>query len=138
MTLTFFLVVKWSKGKERAQNAEKKWYVDKLEYDFSASVDTGFMLKQHYGFGRVYCTPSSIKEFNYYKEDSLGDHLSKHDRLRFIWKNEQGQVNFMVTSGAFASIADSVKVNSRHDKIVFYKNGKEIGESKISSSLERR
>ena len=136
MTLTMVFAIKWRKEKERSQNKEKKWYVENLEYDFSARIDTAFILKQHYGFGQVYCTPVSIKKFNYYKEDSLKNYLTQHDRLRFIWRDKRGQINFIVISGALGINGDSVYINSNDDKIVVFKNGTKTGEMRISSGLE--
>ena len=136
MTLTFIFVIKWRKNKETNQNKEKRWYVKNLEYDFSAPIDTSYILEQQYGFGKVYCTPSSIKKLNHYKEDSLKNYLTKHDRLRFIWRDKRGQINFIVTNGRLVNNGDSVYVNSTDDKIVVFKNGIKTGEMRISSGLD--
>lgn len=136
VTFVFVSIFKKKKQEESYKKGEKKWYAENLEYDFSARVDTAFELRQHYGYGRLYCTPLVIRKFNYSREDSLDDHLIYHDRLRFIWKDKDGQVNFMVTSGKSVSTADSVVVNSASSKILFFRNEELIEERSIFWSLE--
>ncbi len=53
-----------------------------------------------------------------------------------LFGNKHGAANFIVTSGQLAGTGDSIAVNSLDNKILFFKNGKKIGESSISSSLE--
>lgn len=114
---------------------EQEWYVQNLAYEFSARIDTGFILPQRHGFGKVYGTHSIIEKFDYYKEDSLNNHLSNHARLKFIWKRKSGEINFEVLAGRLASDADCVVVSSSKDKIFFFKDHQKIGDCSISSGL---
>lgn len=116
------------------ENERRGWYVKHLKYDFSAKVDTAFVLKQNHGYGRMFCTPLVINEMDCLIEDSISQHLNRS--LRFIWQRKDGQVNFLVTNGQLGVMSDSIYVNSRIDKIQFFKDGKLVGDDRVSLCLE--
>ena len=134
---TLVIIARWAVQKNKREKLENEWYVKNLSYVFSAFIDTAFVLKQHYGFGQIYCTPSLNQKIDYFKEDSLNEHLNEHHGLRFIWKpSRSNQIYFMVTNGHLGRKGDSVYVNSYTDKVYVYRQRKKIGEMRISSALD--
>lgn len=140
--LLMYLIIKLVVNNKIEESINRKWYVKHLRYDFSAKVDTAFILRNNHGYGRIFCTPTTDIEQEYLVEDSLSfveDSISRHQTLlkhRFLWLRKDGQANFMIIGGEIGTLSDSVYINSKENVIRLFSKGQLVGEDEITTSIE--
>ncbi len=112
---------------------ERQSYVRKLNYNFSAKVDSLIVVNRENGRGFLVCKLTNEK-LTRVLEDSLNQHLKNHEWIRFLFFDSDGQAQIFLEDIFNYHVGDSVCVNSNTDKFDVYRNEKPILESSVSSA----
>jgi hypothetical protein len=114
---------------------EKLSYVSKLNYDFTARVDSVVQLKK--GGGYLICKMTTGR-WNTSTEDSLNRHLVNFKRIRFL--HFRSDDKFLIIIGGVNKFKplDSIVVNSSKDQFRIYRNSEKILNAKISLSTRHK
>jgi hypothetical protein len=128
--LTRLLIGIYSDGE-----AERKWYVEKLGFQFSGKVDTVIMKTKYQGFVIFHLTEGNIDKT---REDRLNEQLTHNTYLRFLVFKPMDQLQFR-SKVAYKSLpGDSVRIDTDKDQVLFYRNGKRISAYPVTESLNER
>lgn len=127
-----FFYTGFSSGKE-----ERFWYAQKLDYAFSARIDTVIMLKGNVGPGKLVC---SLKTgtVDVSIEDSLNRHLKVHRSLRLLEPAKDNRFALTVPGADRFQNGDSVVVSSASNVISFFRKGNQVWTDQLSATLEAR
>src|SRR5687768_6226470 len=68
---------------------ERKWYIENLNYEFTAVVDSIEFFNNR-GGGFLFCRVTDGKPLNRTLEDSLQEHLVQFEILRFMFFRKDG------------------------------------------------
>jgi hypothetical protein len=117
----------------RNRGNERKWYVENLNYNFSAEIDSIRLLNKK-GFGFIICHPTN-GNFNISVEDSLVRHLKHHKRMRFLTRARGGNVEFISGNADQYLRGDSVCINSENNKILIYRKGNKVYDNELIASI---
>jgi hypothetical protein len=116
---------------------ERQWYAQRLNYNFSAAVDTIVFLEGDVGLGRLLCTLTKGAIDNTVEND-LNKKLKHFRKLRFNEDYHHGIVKFIMPGAERYLKNDSVVVNSMINDIRIFRKGKQIYADKLSNLLESR
>lgn len=124
-------------NKVKSLESEREWYVSRLAYNFSATVDTVKFLNGNVGPGRLFCfiTDGTIRLG---VEDSLMHHLKHFTELRFNESKSDDSVIFVLPGADRWKAKDKVLVNTPSDELKIFREDVLIYEDKVSNLLEGR
>ena len=112
---------------------EREWFAKAIRYEFSARVDTVWMLNQHNG--RLRCVLTSGNP-QIHREDSLKTLFKEHDMLYLIFKRSGDSITFILPEHAnLVECGDSVHVSSQANTICFFRNGNQVVSDPLSDAL---
>ena len=133
MIIVFALVVRLIIRKSSRVKDEREWYVQNLNFKFSAELDTVELINKN-GVGYLIFQLTSGR-MDPSTEDSLKRHLKDHERLRFLPRRRDGKISLI--SGAVKKYqkGDSLFVNSAKDQIVIFRDTLKLWERSISGAL---
>lgn len=105
--------------KAREREEERRWYVENLQYDFTAIVDTVIMRDgATVGFGNV--IGEVIKgSYNPDIEDSLNDQLKLFSSLRLNTSKKSHRIRFHFRDAGSYAAGDTFQIMSAKDQILF-------------------
>jgi len=116
---------------------EKLSYVHKLNFKFSAKIDSVGLLNRR-NVGKIFFH-SVLGTFEESVEDKLKDELKYSGELRFILPNENTIVMSINTKTADKyQTGDSIVVDTNDNKMTFYRGAKVISENKVTDALAWR
>jgi hypothetical protein len=111
---------------------ERDWFVKGVRYEFSARVDSIWMLNEN--TGKLWCRLTSGNP-QVDREDSLKRSFKEHDMLYLIYHRSADSIIFLVPNGHLVSIGDSVRVSSEKNTIQFFRDKKQVATDKLTSTL---
>ena len=111
-------------------DSEKVSYVQNLDYNFSAEVDSIATVGKK-GRGFLVCTLTQ-GHVNPKAEDHLNEQLTHYEWMRFLFFKPNGQLQIFLNNIINYRSGDSVSVNSGNDRLAIYRNGNVIFESAIT------
>ena len=129
-----FLVIRALYLHWRGAKDEVPWYVKNLDYHFSATVDSLKGFTQTNGLVYFHSTSGDVTLST---ENLMNRKLKYNGSLRFIL-NFEGKLAFHSRDLNKYNAGDSLAINSDHDKIYIYENGKLTAESEISGAISGR
>ena len=127
------LVVRLIYLKIRDSEDEVTWYIENLDYDFYARIDTTTVLSER-GNGFFVCSVISGR-FDPDVEDSLNRRLKHHDRIRFVRFTDDNRLRFYSGVANLYKEGDSMVVNSDEDVYRIYRGNQLLRENKVSNAL---
>src|SRR5215208_4736727 len=99
---------------------ERAWFAKAVRYEFSAVVDTVWMLNEHTGRLRCLLTEGDPQ---IEREDSLKPLFKEHDMLYLIYQRSADSIIFLLPEHADrVEKGDSVRVSSQRNSIQFFRN----------------
>jgi hypothetical protein len=128
----FLLIIRLFSRQHNHMTEEREWFIEGLRYEFSARVDSIWMLNQN--TGKLWCRVTS-GDPQVHREDSLKRLFKEHDMLYLIFHKSADSIVFLVPNGNLVKQGDSVRVSSRNDNIQFFRDGKEVASDKLSATL---
>ncbi|HET6539416.1 MAG TPA: hypothetical protein VFG46_02975 [Chryseolinea sp.] len=116
---------------------EMQSYVNNLNYDFTAKVDSIILVNSKKGTGFLVCKITS-GICNRFVEDSLNHHLINYKRIRFL--NFKPNDQFQVFLGGISKYQpnDSITVNSKEDKFNIFRREEVLLKSEVSHSTTQK
>jgi len=111
---------------------ERAWFAKAVRYEFSAVVDTVWMLNDHAGRLRCLVTEGNPQ---IEREDSLKRSFKKHDMLYLIYKRSSDSIIFIFPNANQVAKGDSVRVSSQRNSIQFFRAGKLTASDSLSLAL---
>jgi hypothetical protein len=128
----FLLIIRLFSRQHSHMTEEREWFVDALRYEFSAKVDSVWMLNQN--TGKLWCRVTAGNPQTH-REDSLKRLFKEHDMLYLIFHKSADSIVFLVQYGNLITKGDSVRVSSKNDNIQFFREGKQVASHKLSATL---
>ncbi len=116
--------------------AEKLWYVENLDFHFSATADSLFVFPGN-NSGLLYFHLSN-GELRLTAEDELKEKLKYHGDLGFILKKPEDKFAFHVINVEKYQQGDSIVVNTDSNRILIYRQRKLTFENEITPCLSGR
>ena len=113
---------------------ERKWYVENLNYEFTAVVDSIEFFNNR-GGGFLFCRVTDGKAISRTVEDSLQERLKQYEILRFMFFRKDGRAAKLSWETNKYEIGDSLYVNSNKDVFRISRNRNIIREGKVSDEL---
>lgn len=110
---------------------EREWYISKLNFDFSAEVDT--VRKSSHVVFHV-----TNGNFDGYREYRLNQHLKHNGRITLFLYLPDQQMNLMSDSARLYQTGDSLYFNTSKNKVFVYRNKNLIFENELTKSLRGR
>jgi hypothetical protein len=127
------LVARLFSTQHSSMEQEREWFAEAVRYEFSATVDSVQMINVNNG--RLYCRVTSGDPKSN-REDSLKRLFKEHDMLYLIFKQSGDSIVFILPeNGKFVLKGDSVRVSSSKNTIQFFRDGKEVINGELSSTL---
>jgi len=130
--IVILLVVRLFTRQSNALDEERAWFVESLEYEFSARVDSIRMLNAN--TGRLWCLLET-GDPKVGREDSLKRHFREHDILYLIIRRTSDTVTFLVPYAHKILPGDRVRVSSKADSIRFFREGELVASDALTSTL---
>lgn len=115
-------------------STERKWYVENLNYEFTAVVDSIEFFNNR-GGGFLFCRTLDGRPINRTVEDSLQEHLEQFQILRFMFFRKDGRAAKLSWETQQYEIGDSIYVNSKIDVFRITRNRKILRSGKVSNEL---
>jgi len=130
--LCILLVVRLVFKQRSSMSEEREWFTGALRYEFSAQVDSVWMLNQNTGkiWGRLTSGDPQI-----HREDSLKRLFKHHDMLYLIFHRSGDSIIFLVPNGKLVLKGDSVRVSSERNTIQFFRDKKQVATDQLSTTL---
>jgi hypothetical protein len=128
----FLLVVRLFFRQNSHMNDEREWFVNSLRYEFSAKVDSIWMLNE--STGKLWCRLTD-GDPHVDREDSLKRSFKEHDMLYLIFHKSADSIVFLVPYGNLVAKGDSVRVSSQDNSIKFFRNGSQVANDKLTNTL---
>ena len=128
MLLLVTLFLKQSNG----MSDEREWFVKALRYEFTAQVDSVWMLNEN--TGKLWCRLTS-GDPQVHREDSLKRLFKEHDMLYLIFHRSADSIIFLVPNGGPVAKGDIVTVSSEKNSIQFFRDKKQIATDQLSTTL---
>lgn len=113
-------------------DAEKKWYLEQLEFEFSAQVDTVLLHTKYHGLVLFHVTEGDV---NREMEDRLNEQLVHHAGLRLLTFKSNDQVEFFSKMAYQYRRGDSLRVNTGKDQLLIFRKNKKIYERGVMELL---
>jgi hypothetical protein len=113
------------KGRE-----ERQWFLDHLDYDFSGEIDSIRIVRENLGFVRFHFTRGEVTP---HVENKLNRQLTETHAIYVLMFRPEKKIDVITRNPILLKKGDSLVVNSDQDKMVFYRDGKEIARDKVSS-----
>lgn len=113
--------------------SEKVWYINQLNYQFSAHVDSvAIFPTDNRGLVYLHLTGGDVESST---EAAVNRKLKYNDRLRFIHHIDDHKLWFFTGEINKYNSGDSIHVNTDENKIMVYRNGGFFTESEIAAQL---
>jgi hypothetical protein len=130
--LCILLVVRLFFRQKNSMTEERGWFTKALRYEFSAQVDSVWMLNQNTVkiWGRLTSGDPQI-----HREDSLKRLFKEHDMLYLIFHRSGDSIIFLVPNGKLVLKGDSVRVSSERNTIQFFRDNKQVATDQLSTTL---
>jgi hypothetical protein len=139
--ILFALVVRLifqTKNKVESHEAEKEWYINSLDYNFAAEIDTIAVERADgLGPGMVVCKLTR-GNFNYRTEDSLKREIKYHKKLRFNEMRERGYIRFLMPGANRFMQGDCLVVQSDSNKFEIFRQHKRFYKADLSNIIQSR
>src|SRR5688572_6684279 len=128
--LCILLVVRLFFRQKNSMTEERGWFTKALRYEFSAQVDSVWMLNQNTGkiWGRLTSGDPQI-----HREDSLKRLFKEHDMLYLIFHRSGDSIIFLVPNGKL--VLKGVSVSSERNTIQFFWDKKKVATDQLSTTL---
>jgi hypothetical protein len=128
----FLLIIRLFFRQNSHMTDEREWFVNALRYEFSAKVDSIWMLNEN--TGKLWCR---LTDGNPHvdREDSLKRSFKEHDMLYLIFHKSADSIVFLVPYGNLVAKGDSVRVSSQKNSIVFFRNGSQVANDNLTNTL---
>lgn len=110
---------------------EKQAYVQNLNYNFSARVDSIIVANNKRGRGFLVCKLTE-GEVSKDVEDNLNRKLINYEWMRFLFFGSSGKPQLFLRNISAFQPGDSINVNSDNDRFVVYRGSTLILESTIT------
>jgi hypothetical protein len=130
--LLFLLIIRLFFRQNNHMTDEREWFVKALRYEFSAKVDSIWMLNEN--TGKLWCRLIE-GDPRVDREDSLKRSFKEHDMLYLIFHKSADSIVFLVPYGNLVGKGDSVHVSSRTNSIEFFRDGEEVVKDKLTNTL---
>jgi len=130
--LCILLVVRLVFKQRSGMSEEREWFTKALRYEFSAQVDSVWMLNQN--TGKIWCRLTS-GDPKIHREDSLKRLFKQHDMLYLIFHRSGDSIIFLVPNGKLVLKGDSVRVSSEGNTIQFFRDKKQVVTDQLSTTL---
>jgi hypothetical protein len=130
--LCFLLIVRLFFKQHNSMSDEREWFVKGVRYEFSAQVDSVWMLNQN--TGKLWCSVTSGDPQSH-REDSLKLLFKQHDMLYLIFRHSGDSIVFLVPNGNLVAKGDSVRVSSEKNTIQFFRDGKQVATDQLTKTL---
>jgi hypothetical protein len=128
----FLLIVRLFFKQNNTMGNEREWFVRELGYEFSARVDSVWMLNDH--TGKLWCRVTAGNP-QVHREDSLKPSFKAHDMLYLIFQHSGDSIVFLVPKGNLVAKGDSVSVSSEKNSIQFFRDKKEVAADELTETL---
>ena len=115
--------------------AERRWYIEQLGFEFSGMVDTVIMKTKYHGLIIFHVTEGIVDKA---REDRVNEQLVHNRRIRFLTFRPKDQIQFTSKIAYQYLPGDSVCVNTGQNQIVMYRKGKRISGYPVMESLNER
>src|SRR5688572_5317026 len=130
--LCILLVVRLFFRQNNSMTEERGWFAKALRYEFSAQVDSVWMLNQN--TGKIWCRLTS-GDPQTHREDSLKRLFKQHEMLYLIFHRSGDSITFLVPNGKLVLKGDSVRVSSERNTIQFFRDNKQVATDQLSTTL---
>ena len=130
--LCVLLVVRLVFKQRSGTSEEREWFTRALRYEFSAQVDSVWMLNQN--TGKIWCRLTS-GDPQTHREDSLKRLFKQHDMLYLIFHRSGDSIIFLVPNGKLVLKGDSLRVSSERNTIQFFRDKKQVATDQLSTTL---
>jgi len=130
--LCILLVVRLVFKQRSGMSEEREWFTRALRYEFSAQVDSVWMLNQN--TGKIWCRLTT-GDPQIYREDSLKRLFKQHDMLYLIFHRSGDSIIFLVPNGKPVLKGDSLRVSSERNTIQFFRDKKQVATDQLSTTL---
>ncbi|MEQ1585177.1 MAG: hypothetical protein ABL895_04820 [Cyclobacteriaceae bacterium] len=114
---------------------EKQSYVEKLNFQFSGTIDSVEFLSKKEGLIFFHLTNGTADKS---LEDKLNAQLKHNGDLRFILFKPNNRVAIITSTADKYQSGDSLYVNTDMDKISIFREGRVISENKVTEALNGR
>lgn len=128
----FLLVVRLFYKQSSNMTEEREWFARELRYEFSAEVDSVWMLNEH--TGKLWCRVTA-GDPQTDREDSLKRSFKEHDMLYLIFKHSGDSIVFLVPNGDLIAKGDSCRVSSEKNTIQFFRDKKAVATDQLTNTL---
>jgi len=130
-----FLTLRTLKNHVDGVRNEKQSYVEKLNFQFSGTIDSVEFLSKNNGLIFFHLTNGTAEKA---VEDKLNDQLKYNGDLRFILFKSNDRVSIITSMANKYQSGDSLSVNTNMDKISFFRDSRVISENKVTEALNGR
>jgi hypothetical protein len=110
---------------------DRRWYVSRLHYKFSGTVDSVRRIGTQKGFIIFHTTDSVDKTI----ENFLNQKPNIKGRMRLLMFRPAGKMTIFSPAGGKAEVGDSLYIDSDADKIYLFRKTEKITETDISKYL---
>lgn len=130
--ISVLLIVRLVAVHQTRLEAEERWFVQSLGYEFSVEVDS--VRKYENKGGRVW---ARITEGNpkMYREDSLKNHFKNHEMLYFIFRHSGDSVSFVLPDASQLHTGDSIRISSSKDSVTVFHENKIVSQIPFSKTV---
>lgn len=112
--------------------AEQEWFVKEVGYEFSVTVDSIRMYNSAGGVLRGRITAGNPQT---QREDSLKKFFKKHEMLYLVFKRSSDSINLILPYANRVSKGDSIRIDSKENLILVFRQGEEVTRAPMSESL---
>ena len=130
--LCILLVVRLVFKQRSGMTEEREWFTTALRYEFSAQVDSVWMLNQN--TGKIWCRLTA-GDPQIHREDSLKRLFKEHDMLYLIFRRSGDSIIFLVPNGNLVLKGDSLRVSSKRNTIQFFRDKEQVATDQLSTTL---
>jgi hypothetical protein len=131
--LMFLLIIRLFFRQASHMTEEREWFASALRYEFSAQVDSVWMLNKT--TGKLWCRVTGGASPQVDREDSLKRSFKEHDMLYLIFHKSADSIVFLVPYGNLVAKGDSVTVSSQKNNIQFFRDGNRTVDAQLSKTL---
>lgn len=115
------------------EDGQHKRFVEALNYDFSARIDSVGLFNDHARVGFIYfhVTNGTVNV----DEKKARRKIKRGDKLRFLVPKDDNQFEIFARDAKDYQKNDSLYINTSADEIVVFREGKEVARKIISENL---
>jgi len=132
--LLIFLIVRPIYNYFKRFNADKKWYVEQLHFDFSGVIDSIQVIAEGAGFVQFHLTRGDVDRS---REDSLNNVLGRTGSIRLLVFKHNDSIEIFTHMPDRYLAGDSICINTDKRTVVVYRRGQEISKDEVALHLQQ-